>query len=162
MTISGPEDFRSPPSGEPPASGRNRDGTFAVANTFSLTHGGRSAQIRAAQLPEQAGLRAELAAKRASLLTDLGGEDTLSQLQIDLVARYLELDVVATWLGGNLLAEGPLTAKGRSRAALSAYLTVLDRVQRVSSALGLARRPRAVSLNQYLTDTYEDAGSSRS
>ena len=99
---------------------------------------------------------------RASLLTDLGGEDTLSQLQIDLVDRYLELDVIATWLGGNLLAEGPLTAKGRSRAALSAYLTVLDRVQRVSSALALARRPRAVSLNQYLTDTYEDAGSSRS
>ena len=86
----------------------------------------------------------------------LGGEHTLSQLQIDLVDRHLELDVVATWLGGNLLAEERLTAKGRSRAALSAYLTVLDRVHRVSSALGLARRQKAVSLNQYLTDTYED------
>ena len=60
------------------------------------------------------------------------------------------------------MADGPLTAKGRTRTALSAYVTVVDRVQRVSAALGLARRQKAVSLDQYLTDAYEDAESSRS
>lgn len=124
--------------------------------------GGRSRQVQGAQLPEQADRRRHLAEKRAAIVADLGGEAALSSLQRDLVDRYVELDTVASWLGGNLVTEGPLTAKGRTRAALSAYVTVVDRVLRVSSALGLARRPRAVSLNQYLTDTYKDAGSSRS
>ena len=77
-----------------------------------------------------------------------------------LIDRYPELDTVASWLGGNLVAEGPLAAKGRTRAALSAYVTVVDRVHRVSSALGLARRQKAVTLGQYLADTYEATPSS--
>ena len=162
MPVSGSGNFRPPPCGDTPTSGRNPDGTFAPGNIAALTHGGRSAQVRAAQLPEQAGLRSELAEKRTRLLTDLGGEDKLSELQIDLVDRYLELDVVAQWLGGNLLSQGPLTAKGKSRAALSSYLTVVDRVHRISTALGLARRQKAVSLDQYLTNAYENPGSSRS
>lgn len=101
-----------------------------------------------------------LAKKREAIVSDLGGESALSQLQLDLVERYLELDTVASWLGGNLMADGPLTAKGRSRAALSAYLTVVDRLHRVSAALGLTRRKRPVTLDKYLTDTYAKSESS--
>ncbi len=162
MPVSGSGNFRPPPCGDTPSSGRNPDGTFARGNTSSLTHGGRSRQVQGAQLPEQADRRRHLAEKRAAIVADLGGEAALSRLQRDLVDRYVELDTVASWLGGHLVAEGPMTAKGRTRTALSAYVSVIDRVHRVSSALGLTRRPRAVSLNQYLTDTYEDAGSSRS
>ena len=80
-------------------------------------------------------------------------KSALSQLQRDLVDRYLELDTVATWLGGNLIAEGPLTAKGRTRAALSAYVKVVDRVHRLSTALGLERHQRRVpSLSEVLRD----------
>ncbi len=141
------------------ASGRNPDGTFARGNTASVTHGGRSRQVQAAQCPEQRERRQHLAEKRTAIVADLGGEATLSRLQLDLVDRYLELDTVAAWLGGTLVAEGPLTAKGRSRAALSAYLTVVDRLQRVSTALGLARRQKSVSLDHYLADTYSESGS---
>ena len=131
-------------------------------NTASLTHGGRSRQVQGAHLPEQSEQRRQLTDKRAAILADLGGVDALSQLQRDLVDRYLELDTIASWLGGHLLAEGALTAKGRARAALSAYVTVVDRVHRVSTALGLARRQKSVSLDQYLTDTYATPTSSTS
>ena len=116
--------------------------------------------MRAAELSEQIGVRQTLAAKREAIITDLGGEAACRRLQLDLVERYLELDTVASWLGGNLMADGPLTAKGRSRAALSAYLTVVDRLHRVSAALGLTRRKKPVSLNQYLTETYAKPESS--
>ena len=146
-------------SAQDKGSGRNPDGTFTRGNTASVTHGGRSRQVQRAQLPAQAERRHQLAEKRAAIVDDLGGEAVLSRLQLDLVNRYLELDTVASWLGGNLVAEGPLTAKGRSRAALSAYLTVVDRLQRVSTALGLARRQTSVSLDHYLADTYSESGS---
>ena len=154
MVAKGPGTGAGLPSAELSASGRNPDGTFARSNVAALKHGGRSAQVRAAQLPEQAGLQPVLARKREAIISDLGGDTTLSQLQQDLVERYLELDTVASWLGGNLMADGPLTAKGRSRAALSTYLTVVDRLHRVSAALGLTRRKKQVSLDQYLTNTY--------
>ena len=149
------------PFGETPSSGRNPDGTFAVENRAALKRG-RSAHVSAAELTEQASVRQGLADKRAAILSDLGGEAGLSRLQLDLVDRYVELDTVASRLGGNLVAEGPLTAKGRTRAALSAYLAAVDRVHRLATALGLARRQKTVSLTQYLTDTYPDTGSAGS
>ena len=143
-----------PPSDETMASGRGPDGRFRGGNIAALKHGGRSTQVRAASLSEQSVVRAQLADKRDTIVGDLGGDAQLSQLQRDLIDRYLELDVVAQWLGGNLVADGPLTAKGRARAALSAYVTIVDRVHRVSSALGLGRKQRQVSLSGYLATTY--------
>ena len=148
------------PSEPSPSSGRGANGRFGPGNRTALTHGGRSSQVAGAWLPEQAAVRSALAEKRAAILADLGGDTQCSQLQLDLVDRYLELDTVASWLGGHLVAAGPLTAKGRARAALSAYLSVVDRAQRVAATLGLARRQKQVSLNQYLSDTYTKPGSS--
>lgn len=162
MPLSGSAGGERPPFGQTPTPGRNRDGTFAADNTASLTHGGRSRQVQRAQLPGQSEQRRQLADKRAAIVADLGGVDALSRLQLDLVDRYLELDTVASWLGGNLIGQRPLTAKGRTRAALSAYLSVVDRLQRVSAALGLARRQKSVSLDHYLTDTYPESAPSLS
>ena len=137
-----------------PASGRYANGRFAPGNAAALVHGGRSQQVRDGQRPEQGARRRHRADKRAALLSDLGGEASLSQLQRDLIDRYLELDTLAAWLGGHLMADSPLTAKGRTRAALSAYVTVVDRVHRLATALGVTRRPKPVSLETYVATRY--------
>ena len=155
MSVSHPDRGDSPPVAERASCGRNPDGTFARLNVAALKHGVHSRPVRDAELPEHTAMRAQLADKRAAILEDLGGDSQVSQLQHDLIDRYLELDSVASRLGGNLLAAGPLTAKGRTRAALSAYVTVVDRVHRIATALGLGRRQKQASLNDYLTTTYE-------
>jgi hypothetical protein len=51
---------------------------------------------------------------------------------------------VGEYLAENLMKQGPLTSKGRQRAALTAYLSVVDRTQRIAASLGLSRREKAV------------------
>ena len=101
-------------------------------------------------------MREFLAAKRAAILADLGGDAKVSRLQRDLVEHYLVLDSVATRLGEHLVDEGPLTAKGRTRAALSAFVSVADRLLRLATALGLRRRTKKVILADYLNEAYRD------
>ena len=129
-----------------PAPGRHANGRFAPANVAAMVHGGRSRQVRTAALPTQADVRATLAAKRAAIASDLGGEGNLTQLQRDLIDRYVEVDTVADYLAGTLVATGALTPRGRSRAALTAYLQVLDRQHRLASALGLRRQAKDLDL----------------
>ncbi len=131
------------PFAESATNGRKADGTFTGGNLAALRHGARSEQVKAAALPEQTGMRAALAARRLEIEADLGG--SVSRLSSDMVGRYIELSVVADYLGGRLVAEGPLTTKGRQRAALTAYLSVVDRLHRVATALGLERRQKPVN-----------------
>ena len=125
------------------------NGRFIAGNTDSLKHGAFSRQVRDALLPEQAEVLAALADKRAEIERDLGGTESLSTLARDMAGRYLELCVVADYLGHKLVTEGPLTPKGNQRAALTAYLGVVDRLQRLAFALGLERRQKPV---QTITD----------
>jgi hypothetical protein len=108
-------------------------------------HGARSLHVRLALLAE---CRSALAERRNGILADLGGPDGLSIIRTDLVERYLETSLLAEWLGGNLLAEGALTAKGKARAAATLYLQVLDRVSRLASTLGLDRRAKRLNVAQ--------------
>lgn len=119
-------------------------GAVLGGNTAAMRHGMRSAQARAGLLPEQAEALAALAAKRAEVEQDLGGTEQLSGLARDQVQRYLELSLVADYLGTKLAQEGPLSGKGRTRACLSAYLSVVDRLLRIASTLGLERRAKRV------------------
>jgi hypothetical protein len=119
--------------------GHPRPGTPGPA----LTHGARSLQVRLALLAE---CRAALSERRNGILADLGGRDDLSIIRTDMVERYLETSLLAEWLGGNLLAEGALTAKGKARAAATLYLQVLDRLSRLASTLGLDRRARRLNV----------------
>lgn len=137
------DDIRSP-FPEPPTSGRTRRGTFASGNSSALRHGLYSRQVREALLPEQAEARAALAEQRRAIEDDLGGADGLSQVTRDLIGRYCELRLIADFLAHQLATVGPLTGKGRTRAATTAYLAVVDRQNRLALTLGLERKAKRV------------------
>jgi hypothetical protein len=106
-------------------------------------------QVRLALLAEA---RAALADRRNGIIGDLGGPSELGTIRRDLVERYLETSLLAEWLGGNLIAEGALTSKGRTRAAATLYLQVVDRVYRLASTLGLERRAKnAQTIDAYVS-----------
>jgi len=136
------------PDGDRCVLGHPRPGTPGPA----LTHGARSLQVRLALLAE---CRLALAERRNGILADLGGPEDLSVIRTDMVERYLETSLLAEWLGGNLLAEGALTAKGKARAAATLYLSVLDRLSRLASTLGLERRQKRVDLAVAFRDEQE-------
>jgi Recombinase len=60
----------------------------------------------------------------------------------DLVGRYVETSALADTLGQQLVAIGTVTATGRPRSILNAYLQVLDRQHRLALTLGLQRVAR--------------------
>ncbi len=127
------------PSEERRDVGRDAVGRFSRGNTAALTHGLRSRQARdGLLLPPGAPLPAERA---AAVLADLGDVSTITG---GLVRRYVHLELLAEWLEGNLLAQGALTTKGHRRAAVDAYLGVVDRLARLGSTLGLARKPKSL------------------
>jgi len=95
-------------------------------------------------MPEQAEARAALAERVAGIVADLGGPEALSALAIGQVGRHAKLELVDGYLWENLQRHGPLTGKGRTRAVLSAWLQVVDRLQRSAAMLGLARRSRDI------------------
>ena len=131
--------------------GRNPDGTFAAGNRNSWKHGAYSTQTRRA-LVEDPAAAAALAEHCQEIETDLGGN--ASRLERDLVRRYVETAALADHLGRHLTHGGALTATGRARAALSAYLRVLDRQHRLAAALGLERRARPVEEVDHYLDQF--------
>jgi hypothetical protein len=136
------------PHGQPSANGRDTSGRFVPGNTVALVHGRRSHQVQQGLL-DDGPAPAEL---EAALVADLGGDAALSAMQKALLPRLTTQLVVARYLEAVLVGSGPLTAKGRQRAALSAYLPVTDRILRYLQALGLERRSRDVvtSPSEYL------------
>jgi hypothetical protein len=144
----------SPPRGECRASGRGARGRFAAGNPYgeptrfrsgqpgpALRHGGRASGLQQ-QLLDQA--QAFVSEKRGEIEADRGGPEHLSRVSRDLIIRYVETSTIADWLGSNIVRFGALTGKGRQRAALSAYLQVLDRQLRLAQAIGLERRTKRV------------------
>jgi len=121
----------------------------------ALKTGARSALVKAGALPEQAEAVAAMQERRAIFVADLGGD--LSQLQADTLERYQQACLVADYLFDNIARLGALTGKGRTRAAVSAYLRVLDRQVRLAQLLGIERRARKVGdLTGYIRENYGD------
>lgn len=110
-----------------------------------LQHGLHSKLVQAGHLPSQREAAAALAAKQAQIEADLGGTEALSQVHRDAIGDLLRLELIAGYLFDRLLEGGPLTGRGRTRAATTAYLQVLDRVVRLRQLVGLARRPRQIA-----------------
>ena len=135
-----------PPNAQNPTAPPERDerGRYAPGNTAQLRHGLRSARARQALLPGQEVQLAALSELRAELYADLGGIDALGVVKKDAARRFLELTVVADTLVTNLLHDGIISPKGRQRAALSAYLSVVDRLTKLSTLLGLERKTKRV------------------
>jgi len=84
-----------------------------------------------------------LAEARRVLRSELGDAGVVKG---ELADAFVELAAVRNYLGGRLEREGPLTAKGRTRALLSAYLLVVDRQVRLAGLLGVERTGRPVDL----------------
>ena len=88
-----------------------------------------------------------LARSRVELRTELGN---VGIVKGSLADAFIELDAVRYYLGGRLAAEGPLTGKGRTKALLSAYLTVVDRQVRLAHELGVEPITKTMTLPEYL------------
>ena len=136
------------PFGESQTSGaadadRDPRGRFVNGNRAAFQHGARSKAVLSG-LTEGAEASQALSVHRREIEADLG--DGTSRVKRDLVARYVECCAMANFLGQDVAARGVLTARGRSRAALSAYLQVLDRQHRLGASIGLERREKPVSL----------------
>src|SRR5687768_913042 len=101
----------------------------------ALKHGRYSERLQDNSAPWRA---EQIAAIRA----DLG--DDISTLKAHTVEQLGNVLVILRFLGGNLMAAGPLTGKGRQRAATTAYLQTLDRFMRLSQTLGLERHAKPV------------------
>ena len=130
----------SQPSG---ASDRDALGRFQRGNVAAFQHGGFSRQVLDGLTQGDEASEA-LAQHRQEIEADAGAN--ASRIKHDLIARYVEIVALGNFLAHDLVARGALTARGRSRAALSAYLTVLDRQHRLAVSIGLERRERPVSL----------------
>ena len=140
------------PNGDLPARGhtdRDPQGRFLNGNQAAYQHGARSRAVLRG-LTQGAEASVALIAHRREIEADLG--DAVSRIKSDLVARYVECCAMANFLGHDVAARGALTARGRSRAALNAYLSLLDRQHRLGTSIGLERHEKPVSLLAELID----------
>ena len=122
----------------PPARKPNA-GRFKPGNTASLRHGRYSQQI-----VDTAAFKAALVAMEAEKTADLGGADALSSNQRDLLRLLIKTLSIEGHLWQRIEQEGPLSAKGQSRAVLSAWTAVSDRIVKLATTLGLERKAKRV------------------
>lgn len=134
-----------------PGTTAGAESRFGPGNVAALRTGVSSAQVRAGRLPDQADARAMLEEARAAIEADLGGPEAMSAVAKRVLARFIELDFLASHLWEDILRRGVMSPKGSQRAAVSAYLAVIDRQARHAQALGLERKARKVpSLTEVL------------
>jgi hypothetical protein len=136
-------------------------GVWLTANTGPLKDGRYSPRAQQGLLPGQEEIRAVIDEKREAIQRDLGGEAALSAIGADEVSRYLKLWTLAETLWINIEQQGALTSKGRSRAAVTLYLQVSDRLDKLVSRLGLERKARALSFHERLGSALTQKDDSR-
>lgn len=136
------KDFQNLPIGERLKHGpdRGRDGRFLKDNGASFKTGAYSERVERGEMPGQEETARRLSETVAAILADLGGPDATSVVVMGMVERHARLEMVSVYLFERLREKGPLTAKGAQRAALTAWLQVVDRLNRSAQALGLDRR----------------------
>lgn len=117
--------------------GRGADGRFVGGNVAALTHGLRAKSLL--DVPELAEAHREAV---AAIEADLGAD--LSTLKRGAVREAARLLLIVDSLGNDLLTRGVLTAKGKNRAALTAYVTTLTSLQKMMGTLGIERKSRTL------------------
>ena len=120
------------------AGGRDERGRFTPELRANFKTGLR------ADLEDLPELAVVFKAERDRITADLG--DDAPTLKAGAIREAARLGVMVDSLGHDLLLKGVLTGKGRTRAALSAYTTVLDRYIKLLDKLGIERRERKVDL----------------
>lgn len=106
-------------------------GRFLPGNAAAVTHGARRSLA-------STDAQAAIAAKREELIAHLGGD--ASTIQIDLATDYARVDTLIETVAENIERAGLFTGKGRTRAAASMLLTLMERRLRLATTLGLERR----------------------
>jgi hypothetical protein len=132
----------------PERPGRRADGRFALGNTESLTHGGYSKQAQAGELASQAETAAIVRERVNEIVNDLGGPDEVSTVLAGQVRQHGRLEMLEEHLWHQIEDGGITTAKGNTRACVTLWLKVIDRLQRSAMTLGIERKQRRVDLAQ--------------
>ena len=123
----------------PPKVQRRANGTVLPGSALHLKHGLYSKRHVTELFREQA---QPLQEREAEILNDLGGADHVSHVLRGLVPRYVTLEAIADNMERNIMLHGVLTGKGKTRAATTTYLHVIDRLQRMAVTIGLKRRAK--------------------
>ena len=104
----------------------------------------------------------EFAARRESIYADAGGHDSLSQIRLDLIERYMRLCVVLDSLD-NWLFQQPSLINKRKRCLLPIVrerAQLEDSALRLAQAIGLERKPQKIDIVGALAEmTREDEAS---
>ncbi len=103
-----------------------------------LTTGFKSALVKSGAVQ---GREADVAAMRRQLREEL---DAAGVVKSALADTFVEVDSIRCYLAERVEHEGPLTGKGRTRAVLSCYLSVVDRLVKLATLLGLDRRMKQI------------------
>ena len=77
----------------------------------------------------------------------------MGQIKQDIVGRYLQASLIADYLADNIAREGVLSTKGRQRAAVNTFLSVVNTLHKLAGSIGLERRMKDLgdlSLGEYL------------
>jgi hypothetical protein len=90
---------------------------------------------------------------------DLGADvDALPATQARLVGAFSEVTLLRESIFLRMAGQ-PATNKGRARALLSAYVSLIDRELRLAQAIGLERRAKPVpTLEQYISSRKREDG----
>jgi hypothetical protein len=82
------------------------------------------------------------AEREQQIVADLGGD--VPYLKSSLVRRAITLELVAEHLEQQIVTGGVMTQRDRQRSVVSSYLGVVDRLLKVSAAIGLERKPKQI------------------
>ena len=110
----------------------------------ALKHGLYSRKAQLGLLPGQEELRAVLASRRQRLHDDQGGPQALSQILDDTLERYQRLWILASTAEARIEKEGIFTGKGRTRASVTLYLSIIDRLTKLAQQVGFERKGQQV------------------
>ena len=114
-----------------------------AGNTFAVTKG---LYVRdRSRLPQtMQDALGDLDGFRTALESDQGGADAMTIIQAGYVRRLVEVEALCRLLGADLRAHGIFTAKRRVRNTFGAFLTAVEKWDRLAQRLGMGRRQRDV------------------
>jgi hypothetical protein len=135
-----------------PANPKNQcvRGHFIVGSQQRLTHGARAFE-RHGDAVVPADVRMTADDMLAGIIADKGGANNLTTLKRELAQQARNFRVMLDLILHDLVRNGVTTKGGRVRSAVSRYLEIFDRFDKVAQRLGLERDAReALSLTARL------------
>jgi hypothetical protein len=108
---------------------------FLPGNQAARTHG-----LSARHVP--ADLRMDADQLKDNIVSDLGGLENLSALEISYVRKIADTEVMLRLLLHSMVNGGVLTSGGKVRDVYPAFLAGIDRFDRLAQRIGLKRRQK--------------------